>query len=69
VTVIEHFRIWQDNQTSLLLIINAADDRVPTLEITTNKPMQRVPWCTVRWWQVRINLSISKPVTLHSVIF
>jgi len=27
----------------LPLIINAADDSAMTLEITTNKPMQRVP--------------------------
>jgi len=42
VTVIEHFRIWQVNQISLPSIINAADDSAMTLEITTNKPMQRV---------------------------
>jgi len=40
VTVIEHFRVWQVNQISLPLIINTADDRATTLEITTNKAMQ-----------------------------
>jgi len=69
VTVIEHFSIWQVNQISLPLIINAADDSAMTLEITTNKAIQRVLWCTVRWWRVRITLSISKPVTFRSVVF
>ena len=69
VTVIAHFRIWQINQISLPLIINAADDSATTSEITTNKPMQRAPWFTVRWWRVRITLSISKPVTFRSVVF
>jgi len=41
VTVIEHFRIWQFNQISLSLIINAADNSATTLEITTKKPMQK----------------------------
>ena len=48
VTDIEHFRIWQVNQTTLPLIINATDDSATTLEITTNKAMQRVSWCTDR---------------------
>ena len=64
VTVIEHFRIWQVSQISLSLIINTADNSATTLEITTNKAMQRVPWCTVRLWRVRITLSISKPVNV-----
>jgi len=45
VTVVEHFPIWQVNQTnqiSLPLITNATDDSATTLEITTNKAMQRV---------------------------
>jgi len=42
VTVIEHFRIWQVNQITLPLIINAIDDSATTLEITTNETMQRV---------------------------
>ena len=42
VTDVEHFRIWQVNQTTLPLIINATDDSATTLEITTNKAMQRV---------------------------
>jgi len=37
VTVIEHFHVWQVNQISLPLIINATDDSATTLEITTNK--------------------------------
>ena len=40
VTVIEHFRIWQVNQITLPLIINATDDSATTLEITRNKVMQ-----------------------------
>jgi len=43
VTVIEHFRIWQVNQITLPLIINATGDSVTRLEIMTNKVMQRVP--------------------------
>jgi len=42
VTVIEHFRIWQVNQITLPLIINATDDSATPLEITTHKAMQRV---------------------------
>jgi len=42
VTVIEHFRIWQVNQITFPLIINATDVSATTLEITTNKAMQRV---------------------------
>jgi len=42
VTVIEQFRIWQVNQISLPLFINATDDSATTLEIATNKVMQRV---------------------------
>ena len=67
VTVIEHFRIWQVNQIILPLIINATGDSATAVEITTNKAMQRVPWCTVRWWRVRT--TISKPVTMRSVVF
>jgi len=43
VAVIEHFRILQVNKISSLLIINATNDSAMTLEITTNKAMQRVP--------------------------
>ena len=68
VNVIEHFRIRQVNQITLPLIINATEDSATTLEITTNKVMQGVPWCTVRWWQVCMTLSISKPVTCRSVV-
>jgi len=39
----EHFGIWQVNQIILPLIINTTGDSATTLEITTNKPMQRVP--------------------------
>ena len=67
VTVIEHFRIWQVDQISLPLIINATGDSATTLEIMTNKVMQRVPWWTVRWWRVRT--IISKPMTMRSVVF
>jgi len=42
VTVIEYFRIWHVNQITLPLIITATDDSATTLEITTNKAMQRV---------------------------
>jgi len=42
VTVIEHFRIWQVKQITLPLIINATGDSATTLEIATNKAMQRV---------------------------
>jgi len=42
VTVIEHFRIWQVNQITLPLIINDTNDSATTLEITTNKAMQKV---------------------------
>jgi len=42
VIVIEHFRIWQVNQITLPLIINATDDSATTLEFMTNKVMQRV---------------------------
>jgi len=42
VTVIEHFPIWQFDQNTLPRIINATDDSATTLEITTNKAMQRV---------------------------
>jgi len=41
VTVIKHFRVWQVSQISLPLI-NTAVDSAMTLEITTNKAMQRV---------------------------
>jgi len=67
VTVIEHFQIWQVNQISLPLIINATDGSATTLEIMTKKVTQRVPWCTVRWWRVRT--TISKPVTMRSAVF
>jgi len=43
VTVIEHFRIWQVNQISLPLIINATGNSATKIEIMTNKVMQRVP--------------------------
>jgi len=42
VTVIEHFRIWQVNQISLPLIVNATDDSATTLEVTTNKARSAV---------------------------
>jgi len=42
VAVTEHFRIWQVNQISLPLIINATGDSATTLEVMTNKAMQRV---------------------------
>jgi len=69
VTVIEHCRIWQVSQINSPLIINTAVDSATTLEITTNKEMEGVSWCTGRSWRVRTTVSISKPVTLRSVVF